>query len=67
MIYKIKPKPGCKYCHGTGDVYDAVPYGSTTAWLPSLCDCVCDQIPEDFDDRHDDIEVDLDDTIFGGD
>lgn len=46
---KIKPDPNCKYCHGTGEVYDTVDYGSTVAYLPSFCSCVEEQIPEDWD------------------
>jgi hypothetical protein len=49
-IQKITPEPGCKYCHGTGMVYDIVDYGSTTARLPSYCSCVEDQADEDADD-----------------
>ena len=57
---KIKPVPGCKYCHGSGEVYDIVPYGSTVAYLPSICICVEDQIPDDFDDDEY-VEIDLSD------
>jgi len=49
-IQRITPKAGCKFCHGTGKVYDVVDYGSTTARLPSFCECVEDQADEDTDD-----------------
>jgi hypothetical protein len=54
-IMKIKPNPNCTTCHGVGEVYDSVPYGSTTAQLVSFCGCVESQIPEDYDG---DIELD---------
>ena len=34
--------PECKYCHGTGIVYDWVPYGSTNVRMETECDCVFD-------------------------
>ena len=34
--------PTCKFCRGTGVVYDTVDYGSTTAQMPSTCECVED-------------------------
>jgi hypothetical protein len=55
---KIKPKKDCKSCHGSGEVTDFVPYGSTMAGMDSFCDCVEEQIPEDFDGE---IEIDLED------
>jgi hypothetical protein len=56
----IKPDPNCALCHGNGEVYDTVDYGSTTAQLPSFCDCVEMQALEDTDD----IEIILDDTAM---
>lgn len=53
---KIKPDPDCEYCHGTGEVLDWVDYGSTVVSMPSLCSCVEEQIPEDFDGE---IELDV--------
>lgn len=53
---KIKPDLNCKECHGTGEVFDIVDYGSTTASFPSFCSCVEEQIPEGFDGE---IELDL--------
>ena len=47
-IMKIQPDPNCEYCHGTGEVWDTVDYGSTTASFLSLCSCIEEQIPEDF-------------------
>lgn len=49
-IQTIKPDPNCTFCHGEGTVYDTVDYGSTTAQLPSYCDCVESQADEDTDD-----------------
>ena len=37
-----KPNPDCSYCHGTGTVYDSVPYGSTNVSMPSECECMYD-------------------------
>jgi hypothetical protein len=55
--YTITPEPACPYCHGSGTVYDTVDYGSTTAQLESWCNCVEVQIPGDYDDRIDEIEI----------
>jgi hypothetical protein len=55
---KIKPKKNCKWCCGSGIVYDSVPYGSTSADLDSCCECIEEQVPEDFDGE---IEIDLED------
>ena len=57
--YKVVPKPGCKDCHGSGEVSgDWVDYGSTQVQLPATwCECVTDQLPEEFDDVRDDIEL----------
>lgn len=46
----ITPKLDCRYCHGTGEVYDSVPYGSGGAMLPSFCGCVEEQADEDTDE-----------------
>lgn len=56
---KIKPRLDCPACHGEGEVNDWVDYGSTTVSMPSICDCVLEQIPEDDEDRE--IEIDLSD------
>lgn len=66
MIYKITPLADCKACHGSGTVYDIVDYGSTTAELPSGCSCVDEQLPEEFDDSIDEIEI-VDNSWQGGD
>jgi len=55
--YKITANEDCHYCHGSGTVYDSVPYGSTTADMPSTCGCVEEQVPEEFNDFTDEIEV----------
>ena len=54
MKQMIKPKPDCEFCYGDGMVYDSVPYGSTSALLPSFCECVEAQANED-----DEIVLDL--------
>lgn len=59
MIYKIIPVSTCKYCHGTGEVAEHHPYGSTYATEYLVCDCVLEQLPEDFEDGKDDFEIDL--------
>jgi len=46
----IIPDQKCKFCQGYGLVYDTVPYGSGSASLPSLCNCIEAQIPADCDD-----------------
>ena len=51
---KIKPKKDCEHCHETGIVEDQVPYGMGCASLESYCDCIEEQIPEDYDG---DIEI----------
>ena len=55
---KIQPDPNCKLCMGTGETFDWVDYGSTQVKLDSLCECVLDQLPDDFDDQ-DMIDLDL--------
>ena len=49
-IQYINPNPNCPDCFGTGEVYDIVPYGSTTAQLPSFCSCVEERCDEDTDE-----------------
>ncbi len=39
-------KKNCKFCHGDGTFYDTVPYGSTTAQLPSDCECIFEDIDD---------------------
>lgn len=46
----IVPPPDCRWCQGTGLVYDSVPYGSGGAMLPSFCGCVEEQADEDTDE-----------------
>jgi hypothetical protein len=58
-ILKIKPSLTCKACLGTGEVNDFVDYGSTTVPMPSLCDCVLEQVPEGREDEE--VEIDLTD------
>lgn len=52
---KIKPEPNCPHCHGNGEVFDIVPWGSTTTSMASFCECVEAQADEDTDE----IELDL--------
>lgn len=54
-VLKIKPDPNCKSCHGEGEAFDIVDYGSTTASMPTLCDCVVEQVPE----GREDLEIEL--------
>lgn len=49
-VQKIYPKQDCPYCHGDGEVFDIVPYGSTTASFPSWCECVESQADEDIEE-----------------
>ena len=47
----IVARRDCRYCHGSGTVYDTVDYGSTTAQMPSDCeDCISAGWPEGADD-----------------
>lgn len=39
-IVTVTTDPACRVCGGEGVVYDSVDYGSTTAQLPSECECV---------------------------
>lgn len=55
--YKITPELQCKFCHGSGVVAEHHPYGSTYATEYLTCDCVIEQLPEDFDDYKDDIDI----------
>jgi len=54
---KIKPNPNCKACNGTGEVYDIVDWGAATCSMPTVCDCVIEQLPDDQDEE---IEIELD-------
>lgn len=56
-IYKITPEANCKFCHGRGDVAEHHPWGSTFATEYLTCECVLDQLPEEFDDYRDTIEI----------
>ena len=55
----LRPSESCSYCHGSGTVYDTVPWGSTTAQMPSTCECVHDSAPADAtDEEMDNAEID---------
>lgn len=45
----VKPNPDCKACHGEGEVYDSVPmpFGPGSCAMPSLCDCVTEQVEDE--------------------
>ena len=36
-------KEDCPLCHGTGTLYDWVPYGMGNVQMPTGCDCVAEQ------------------------
>lgn len=55
VIYRITPLADCKFCHGRGIVTEYHPYGNTVPDL--LCDCVVEQLPKEFDDFKDGVEV----------
>jgi hypothetical protein len=48
-IITVTPKIDCKYCHGIGEVAERHPYGSTYGTEYLICECVWEQVPEDFD------------------
>lgn len=48
---RISAKPDCGACHGTGEVYDSVNWWGATVSMPSTCNCVEEQIPEDAPDN----------------
>jgi hypothetical protein len=48
-IITVIPKIDCKYCHGTGEVAEHHPYGSTYATEYLICECLWEQVPEDYD------------------
>ena len=54
-VQKIKPDLHCEYCHGSGEVYDSVPYGMGNTLMASWCSCVEEQVDQDTDD----IQLDL--------
>ncbi len=56
-IYKVTPLASCKFCRGSGTVYDIVDWGSTTASMPSDCECIDEQLPEEFDYLVDEVEI----------
>jgi hypothetical protein len=62
----IRPDPKCKYCHGSGTVYESINDDAATAYIPVPCDCVedgeIDYEDEDYypDDCHG-LGVDCDD------
>jgi hypothetical protein len=56
-IYKIQADPNCKSCHGSGTVVEYHPYGSTVAGESLTCDCVMEQLPEEYDSLRDTVDV----------
>jgi len=57
MIYTIHAKSDCQFCHGSGTVYDSVPWGMGSTLMPNSCDCALDNLPDDFDDENDDFII----------
>ena len=57
MKYNVEAKVSCKYCHGSGAVTDYVPYGSTSVPMQTTCDCFVDNLPDDFDDDWDEVDM----------
>lgn len=55
--YKITAPETCSSCHGSGTVTEYHPWGSTVAAENLTCDCVLEQLPEEFEDYKDEIEV----------
>lgn len=51
MVYKIEANPSCQWCHGKGVTEEHHPWGSTYATEYLICDCVLEQLPEEFDDK----------------
>lgn len=47
MTRRVQADPDCDACRGRGETYDWVDYGSTRAQLPSLCDCIAEQLTEE--------------------
>ena len=37
-------KENCPLCHGSGTLYDWVPYGMGNVQMPTGCDCVAEQM-----------------------
>lgn len=56
--YTIAPVANCKYCYGSGTICEPHPYGSTVAYETLTCDCVTEQLPEEYNERQDWIEID---------
>ena len=52
MALRISPESSCKYCHGSGEVVDWVPWGNTDAAMTETCHCVTEQIPEGHENDH---------------
>lgn len=49
-VLQIQPDQNCEFCRGSGEIFDSVDYGSTTAQLPSFCGCVEEQVAEEYED-----------------
>ena len=47
QMIELKADKNCKFCHGSGTVYDWVPYGSTNVSMPSDCECVFDSATDE--------------------
>lgn len=55
--YKVTPNPTCKYCRGTDTVTEYHPWGNTTAAEELTCECVYDNLPEEFNSDWDKVEI----------
>lgn len=56
--YLIAPVQNCKFCHGSGSVVEYHPYGATVAGETLICDCILEQLPEEYDEGKDTFFVD---------
>lgn len=60
VVFLVKPNPACTRCRGSGEVVDWVPrpFGPGSVGMPSLCDCVDEQLPVDAADPKYEIRLD---------
>ena len=62
--------PDCPLCHGSGTLYDWVPYGMGNVQMPTGCDCVAEQMDawrnrqDALQADHDALEAQTDDLTF---
>lgn len=55
----VQAKENCRDCHGSGETYDwvPVPFGNGNCQMPVSCGCWEDDVPEDYDERFDELIV----------